>query len=106
MCEDGCVMPRHPTHGVEASSSRTALATPDGAAVRPEQELWQEFRDLGASLNNTLNEAPRTHAGPAWWAFQVRNFCWVSEFFPFPLSLVTSALALPQTQLPLCLVRW
>jgi hypothetical protein len=44
MHEDGCVMPRHPTHGVEASSSRAALAAPDGAAARPEQELWKEFR--------------------------------------------------------------
>jgi hypothetical protein len=68
--------------------------------------MWQEFRDLGASLNNALNEALRIHAGPAWRAFQVRNFYWVSEFFPSPLSVATSALALPQTQLPLFLVRW
>jgi hypothetical protein len=68
--------------------------------------MWQEFRDLGASLNNTLNETLRIHVGPAWRVFHVRNFCWGSEFFPSPLSVVTSALALPQTQLPLCLVRW
>jgi hypothetical protein len=95
MHEDGCMMLRHPTHGDEASSSRVALVAPDGAAVRPEQELWQEFRDLGASLNNVLNEALMIHAGPAWRAFQVRIFCWVSEFFPSPFSLVTSVLALP-----------
>jgi hypothetical protein len=34
-----------------------------------EQPLWQEFRDHGASLNNTLNEALRIHAGPAWRVF-------------------------------------
>jgi hypothetical protein len=99
-------MPRHSTHDVEASSSRTALTTPDGAAARPEQELWQEFRDVGASLNNTLNKALWIHAGPAWRAFQVCNFCWILELFPSPLSLVSSALALPQNQLPPCLVRW
>jgi hypothetical protein len=86
MREDGCMMSRHLTHGVKASSSRAALATPDGAAVRLEQELWQEFHDLSASLNNALNEALRIHAGPAWRAFQVRNFCWVLEFF-HPLFL-------------------
>jgi hypothetical protein len=88
MREDGCMMPRHPTHGAEASSSRAALPAPDGTAARPEQErervsappahfseaqaeqaLWQEFRSHGASLNNTLNEALRIHAGPAWWVF-------------------------------------
>jgi hypothetical protein len=106
MREDGCVMLRHPTHDVGASSSRAALAAPDGATARPEQELWQEFHDLGTLLNNALIEALRIHTGPAWRAFQVRNFCWVSEFFPSPLSFITFALALPQTQLPLCLVRW
>jgi hypothetical protein len=69
MREDGCVMPRHPTHGVEASSSRAALPAPDGAAAHLEQELWQEFRDHGASLNNALNEALRIHTGPAWRVF-------------------------------------
>jgi hypothetical protein len=40
--------------------------------VKDEQALWQEFRDHGASLNNTLNEALRIHAGPVWRVFQVR----------------------------------
>jgi hypothetical protein len=88
MRDDGCVMPRHPTHGVEASSSRAALPSPDGAATCPEQwrehasaspahfsevqaeqALWQEFRDHNALLNNALNETLRIHAGPAWWVF-------------------------------------
>jgi hypothetical protein len=36
MREDGCVMPRHPTHGAEASSSRTALPTLDAVITRLE----------------------------------------------------------------------
>jgi hypothetical protein len=81
-------MPRCPLHGVEASSSRAALPTPDAVVTRPEQErghagmppthfdeaqaeqaLWQEFLDHGASLNKALNEALRIHGGPAWQIF-------------------------------------
>jgi hypothetical protein len=88
MREDGCVMPRHPTHGVEASSSCASLPAPDGTTTRPEHErerasappahfseaqakqaLWQEFCDHGASLNNAMKEALRIHAGPAWQVF-------------------------------------
>jgi hypothetical protein len=93
MREDGCVMPRHPTHDAEASSSRTALPAPNGTAACREQEqelvsappahfneahaeqaLWQESRDHGASLNNALNEALQIHGGPAWWILQVCIF--------------------------------
>jgi hypothetical protein len=93
MREDGCVMLGRPTHGTEASSSRTALPTSDGTATHPEQErervttplahfseaqaeqaLWQEFRDHGSSLNRALNEALWIHGGPAWRIFQVRGF--------------------------------
>jgi hypothetical protein len=125
MREDGCVMPRHLTHGAEASSSHAALPAPDGTAARPEQEwentsappahfseaqaeqaLWQEFSDHGASLNNALNEALRIHAGPAWWVFQVHIFSvGFRSLFP-SLSLISFALAIPLTQLPPCLVRW
>jgi hypothetical protein len=103
MRKDGCGMPRHPTHGVEASSSRAALPAPAGTAARPEQErehasappahfseaqaeqaLWQQFRNHGVSLNNTLNEALRIHAGPAWRAFQVRIFLLGFEVFSLP----------------------
>jgi hypothetical protein len=38
MREDGCVMPRNPTHGAEASSSHAALPAPVGIATHPEQE--------------------------------------------------------------------
>jgi hypothetical protein len=84
-------MPRRPTHGAEASSSRADLPTADATVARLEQEreptsaqpayfneaqaeqaLWQEFRDHRASLNNVLNEALRIHAGPAWQIFKVR----------------------------------
>jgi hypothetical protein len=90
MREDGCVIPWHPTHGAEASSSCAALPAPDGTAARPEQErehasappthfseaqaeqaLWEEFRNHGTLLNNTLNEALQIRTGPAWWVFLV-----------------------------------
>jgi hypothetical protein len=106
MREDGCMMPRHLTHGAEASSSRAALLALDGTAARPEQKrehvsaptahfseahaeqaLWQEFRDHGASLNNTLNEALRIHAGPAWRVFQVRVFSVGFRSFSLPSLL-------------------
>jgi hypothetical protein len=83
--EDGCVTPRWPTHGAEASSSRTGLPASNTTVARLERErepsnvppayfnkvqaeqaLWQEFRDHGPPLNNALNEALRIHAGPAW----------------------------------------
>jgi hypothetical protein len=35
---DDCVMPRHPSHGAEASSLRAALPAPDVVFTRPEQE--------------------------------------------------------------------
>jgi hypothetical protein len=109
MREDGCVMPRHPMYGAEASSLRAALPAPDGTAARPEQErehasvppayfseaqakqaLWQEFRDHGVSLNNALNEALRIHAGLAWRVFQVRVF---SDGFWSPPSRLFHACA-------------
>jgi hypothetical protein len=36
MREDGYVMPRQPTHSVEASSSRAGLPAPDVTVARPE----------------------------------------------------------------------
>jgi hypothetical protein len=120
MREDGCVMPWHPTHGAKALSSHATLPAPDDTTACPEREqehasalpahfseaqaeqaLWQEFRDHGASLNNTLNEALRIHAGPAWRVFQVRVF---SVGFWSP-PLVSSALVFLLTQLPSCLVH-
>jgi hypothetical protein len=67
-------------HGAEASSSRAGHATqvegaiddpPAFADARVEQELWDELRSHGATLNRALNEALRVHGGPAWRVFQV-----------------------------------
>jgi hypothetical protein len=104
MREDGCVMPRCPTHGAEASSSRAGPPAPDVAFAHPEQErghtgvppahfdeaqaeqaLWQEFRDHSASLNNTMNEALRIHGGPSWRIFQVCIFRQIWSILPCPL---------------------
>jgi hypothetical protein len=38
MREDGCVMPRRPTHDAEASSSRAVLPALDAVVRRPKQE--------------------------------------------------------------------
>jgi hypothetical protein len=90
--DDGGAALGCPTDGAGASSSRAALPTSGGPAAHPErererirvppahfveaqteQELWEEFRDHGASLNRALNEALRIHNGPAWRVFQVRG---------------------------------
>jgi hypothetical protein len=44
--------------------------------AQAEQGLWEELRDLGASLNRALNEALRIHSGPAWRVFQVGWILW------------------------------
>jgi hypothetical protein len=86
-------------HGVEASSSHTAPTGSRGPAADPgqgqervdapspifvdaqeEQQLWEELRDHGASLNRVLNEALRIHGGPAWRVFQVRRRCFFLFF--------------------------
>jgi hypothetical protein len=36
--EDDCVVPRRPSHGAEASSSRAGLPAPSTSVVRLEQE--------------------------------------------------------------------
>jgi hypothetical protein len=77
-------------HGVEASSSHAAPAGSSGPTADPgqgqervntptplfvdaqeEQQLWEELRGHGVSLNRALNEALRIHDGPAWHVFQV-----------------------------------
>jgi hypothetical protein len=108
MREDGCVMPRKPTHGAKASSSRAGIPAPDATVARLEQErepasaapahfneaqaeqaLWQEFCVHDASINNALNEALRIHAGPAWQIFKVRVL--IIEFEVFPCRFCTRA---------------
>jgi hypothetical protein len=52
MREDGCVMPRRPAHGAEASSSHAVLPAPDVVVVRLEQE-----RDYAGAPLAHLDEA-------------------------------------------------
>jgi hypothetical protein len=47
--------------------------SPAFADAQKEQQLWEELRNHGASLNRALNEALRIHGGPAWRVFQVRR---------------------------------
>jgi hypothetical protein len=108
--EDGCVVPRRPTHGVEASSSRAGLPAPNTTVVHLEQEreptgvppayfneaqaeqaLWQEFRDHEASLNNVLNEVLRIHVGPTWQIFKVRALIVEFEIFPYRFRACASS---------------
>jgi DNA repair exonuclease SbcCD ATPase subunit len=75
-------------HGAEASSSRAGppasgeerVDEPPShfADAQKEQQLWEELRNHGASLNRALNEALRIHGGPAWRVFQVRCCCFFS----------------------------
>jgi hypothetical protein len=72
-------------HGAEASSSRAGPPASGEeridepplhfADAQEEEQLWEELRDHGASLNRALNEALRIHGGPAWRVFQVRCCC-------------------------------
>jgi hypothetical protein len=98
--DDGGAAPGCTADGAKASSSRAALPASGGPAVHPEQErerantppahfaeaqavqeLWQELRDHGASLNRALNETLRIHSGPAWRVFQVRFNAGFRDFF-------------------------
>jgi hypothetical protein len=65
-------------HGAEASSSPPRLGrgarrrtAPHFADAQEEEQLWEELRVHGASLNRVLNEVLRIHGGPAWRVFQV-----------------------------------
>jgi hypothetical protein len=77
---DGHMVTGGRRHGAEASSSHTApclgrgarrRASPHFADAQEEQQLWEELRDHGASLNRVLNEALRIYGGPTWRVFQV-----------------------------------
>jgi hypothetical protein len=116
---DGGAAPGGPADGVGASSSHATLPASSGPAAHPEQELehagappahfvevqaeqelWQELRDHGTSLNRALNEALRIHSSPAWCVFQVGGFSLASWFLlslssVFVLSLTPSSIPLP-----------
>jgi hypothetical protein len=50
---------------LEQERERTGAPPPHFVEAQAEQELWQELRDHGASLNRALNEALRIHSDPA-----------------------------------------
>jgi hypothetical protein len=56
---------------------------PHFADAQEEQQLWEELRDHGASLNRALNEALLIHGGPAWCVFQVRRRSLARRFLPY-----------------------
>jgi hypothetical protein len=104
--DDGSAALGCPADGVGASSSRAALPASGGPAASPErerervsaspahfteaqaeQELWEELRDHGASLNRALNEALWIHSGPAWRVFRVRG-CSLNFVILLPLLLL------------------
>jgi hypothetical protein len=91
---DGHMVVGSSRHGAEASSPRAGHpASSDPAAslgqgqgqervdappphfvdAQEEQQLWEELRGHGTSLNRAFNEALRIHGGPAWRVFQVRQ---------------------------------
>jgi hypothetical protein len=109
--EDGRVMAGHPERGAEASSSCATLSASGGPATstererervdappahfaeaQAEQELWQELRDHGASLNRALNEALWIHSGPVWRVFWVRG-CLLNFVILLPLLLLRPCLS-------------
>jgi hypothetical protein len=55
---------------------------PHFADAQEEQQLWEELRDHGTSLNRALNEALRIHGGPAWRVFQVHRRSLARCFLP------------------------
>jgi hypothetical protein len=54
--------------------------------AQEKQQLWEELRGHGASLNRALNEALQIHGGPAWRVFQV--CCRPLDFCFFPCYVV------------------
>jgi hypothetical protein len=94
---DGHMVAGGSRRGAEASSShagppdsgkeRVDEPPPLFADAQEEQQLWEELRDHGASLNRALNEALRIHGGPVWSVFQVRCYCF---FFDLVIPVLTS----------------
>jgi hypothetical protein len=57
----------HPEEGLHRANAPPAHFNEAPA----EQASWQEFRDHGVSINNTLTEALRIHRGPSIRLFEV-----------------------------------
>jgi hypothetical protein len=70
----GCPASGGPATHPEQERERAGAPPAHFVEAQAEQELWQELRDHGASLNRALNEALRIHSGPAWRVFQVSGF--------------------------------
>jgi hypothetical protein len=102
-------------HGAEASSSHAGPPGSSDPAAEPglgqehvdapsslfadaqeEQQLWEELRGHGASLNRALNEALQIHGGPAWRVFQVccrlLDCCFLPSSCRFCICLCGAAL--------------
>jgi hypothetical protein len=65
-----------------AGAGARRRAAPHFADAQEEQQLWEELRGQGASLNWALNEALQIHGGPAWRVFQVRRRSLTCRFLP------------------------
>jgi hypothetical protein len=103
MREDGCVMPRHPTHGTEASSSRAALPTPDGTAARLEQErgvtVAAEWEAEVATTRAQLQQDRATLEGARAWQSQAEEGAKEAEQLRTSLADKAASLALAEEQL-------
>jgi hypothetical protein len=86
--------------GVEASSSHAAPPgsgeervdepPPLFADAQEEQQLWEELRDHGASLNRALNEALRIHGGPRVARFPGKMLLFFPLILSFPCLLLAA----------------
>jgi hypothetical protein len=64
------------------------MRRPHFADAQEEQQLWEELRGHGASLNQALNEAMWIHGGPAWHVFQVHRRSLACCFLPYSVVFV------------------
>jgi hypothetical protein len=65
-----------------ARSASMRRPPPHFADAQEEQQLWEELRDHGASLNRALNEALRIHGRPAWRVLKVLRRLLACCFLP------------------------
>jgi hypothetical protein len=65
--------PSGPVVGTGQGQERVDAPSPLFVDAQEEQQLWEELRGHGASLNQALNVALQIHGGPAWCVFQVHR---------------------------------
>jgi hypothetical protein len=70
----------HPAASLGQGQERVDAPPPHFVDAQEEQQLWEELRGHGASLNRVLNKALRIHGGPAWRVFQVRRHSLTCRF--------------------------